>query len=1113
MTDNIYILNKSTHVLTLIGEIQTEFNMSFVMDGTKDSAKIELVSYSLADEIEPYTIVWHENTDTWWIVSSDRVERVVNEQGFYYTHRLQLNGAIELLNARDLTDCGFNSNTYTYEEFIRRLFALSNFEFELNSIVFDRVFNIQKKVDYIKSFENYTLLSALREFLDGYNADCILTFQPISGVYKANLQVFSKTGRDRYVFNGTNITLNQLDADTAFNQYKEIKNMNKNSFGTIVVSNAENVISTKAKIYPATGSVKLSSNEYKVSPQNAILRLPSNVHKVNWVKMLRPITISITIGIYEGVGYESTTYQVALYDLTYSGIRDNILKSLSQRGITKQDAIETLIENMNQIANTIQKAGTTTFWNNENYDPVAKTFMPLNVQGYYTPQIFKYWAVGSGGNYDGQLVLTPNVVADNVETPYSVFKWERGKNYLSHFIFSEEGALLNYCYLKNFMSTDLQVDSNHASVFTHESPNNFNWVISIPQDGNYINGRLIVRDISFQVNYIPMTDLKVKYDNNGDTFDTKLYNQNGKLTDSVALSKLMLSYSDEIEKDSITKYAIYTDTFDNLPKVGQRVLFNNETYVINNASYDFYPTENRYNQSKVTYYFECEFTISKEIAVKSLMVNPNTNVRDYGIPQTENVKRKQLYRDFYELTTHARESANYDYYMQLSNYMPLTIFKQEVNDHTAIMQLTYDEQIGSSGNESSTWNYQLDTTSYVLKKAYYEVIDFKDNNIIGYDCQNVFSGFDITRIFNMTDLINVPISYVDDNGKFKGIKISFCNNEQLSYIYDRYTTYMKSTYGSSWNGNLQNRLVFIDHRIYDGAASLTFSINHRYGSFVDPFVNEDYVDIDITNELDTLAKQFFGSIDTIYCLYYDQVDDATQTITGNNFTTALYKDGSNYYLRVTKVTDIAISDNFEVLLTTLLVSGNFGASANKNHDFVIWELNYNKDAIEVPFFEYSCQIDDTDDVCVGDNVFDFANQKSNQYNVYTYVIADKGKYNANYYPVGDENISYNILNGINANNGVSFIFDETGINFKIKLHQSVNVRPLLGTTTYGSDRTISTIADWTKKDLVIIRQRMTFNSDGTTSFDSDLMFVFKDMQHATISNNRLLVYINHYKLR
>lgn len=1105
MTDNIYILNKQTHALTLVGEIQTEFNMSFVIDGTKDSAKLELVSYSLGDEIEPYTIVWHENTDTWWIASSDRVERVVNEQGFYYTHRLQLNGAIELLNARDLTDCGFNANTYTYEEFIRRLFTLSNFEFELNNIVFDRVFNIQKKVDYIKSFENYTLLSALREFLDGYNADCILTFQPISSVYKTNLQVFSKTGRDRYVFNGTNITLNQLNADTAFNQYKEIKNMNKNSFGSIVVSNAENVVSTKAKTFPNNGGTKLSSQSLDIVPNQAILRLPSKIYKVNWLKMFvkrRFIFSHSTIGDWNQFSFY---WDCNVFDV--EGIKSQLLNRLKTL-----DAAP-MIENIDEIAKNILLASTITFYNLDNYDPQTYNFIkPNNVP--YIPEIYRYLSLTQ--SYHGQLGLTTKEVGQNVRSDYASIWWERGKDYIEHFdALCGLKARTGYPNTISY-STDFQGEDDTIFEYGDEVEKPY-WAVTVDWVsgfGDNIDGYgiLNVQDTLFQVNYIPMSDLKVKYDNNGETFDTKLYNQNGKLTDSVALSKLMLSYSDEIEKDSITKYAVYTDTFDNLPKVGQRVLFNNGNYVINNASYDFYPTENRYNQSKVTYYFECEFTISKEIGVKSLMVNPNTNVRDYGIPQTENIKRKQLYRDFYELTTHGRESNNYDYYMQLRNYMPLTIFQKEISDHTAIMQLTYDEQIGSSGNESTTWYYQLDTTAYVLKKAYYEVVDFKDNNIIGYDNQSVYGGFDIRRIFSGTyDTINVPISYVDDNGKFKGIKIAFCNNEQLSYIYDKYTTYMKSTYGSSWNGNLQNRLVFIDYRIYDGAASLTFSINNRYSGFVDPFVNENYVDIDITNELNALAKQFFNSIDTIYCLYYDQVDGATQTITGNNFETALYKDGSNYYLRVTKVTDIAISDNFEILLTTLLVSGNFGASANKNHDFVIWELNYNKDAIEVPFFEYSCQIDDTDDVCVGDNIFDFANQKSNQYNVYTYVIADKGKYNANYYPIGDENISYNVLNGINANNGVSFTMSDRGMS--VRLHQSVNVRPLLGTVTYGNVRNMSNIADWSKKDLVIVRQRMTFNADGTTSFESDLMFVFKDMQHATIDDNYLLIEINHYKLR
>ena len=94
----------------LLGEVQFNkdgFNAAFTLDGTKDSMKISVFSYSQASVIKPYSIVWHENTNTYWIVSNDRVERYTNETGYLYKHTLQLEGAIELLNARDLTDCGF----------------------------------------------------------------------------------------------------------------------------------------------------------------------------------------------------------------------------------------------------------------------------------------------------------------------------------------------------------------------------------------------------------------------------------------------------------------------------------------------------------------------------------------------------------------------------------------------------------------------------------------------------------------------------------------------------------------------------------------------------------------------------------------------------------------------------------------------------------------------------------------------------------------------------------------------------------------------------------------------------------------------------------------------
>ena len=42
-----------------LGEIQTGFNMSYVIDGTKDSMQIEVWSYSLNNEVKPNTILYH----------------------------------------------------------------------------------------------------------------------------------------------------------------------------------------------------------------------------------------------------------------------------------------------------------------------------------------------------------------------------------------------------------------------------------------------------------------------------------------------------------------------------------------------------------------------------------------------------------------------------------------------------------------------------------------------------------------------------------------------------------------------------------------------------------------------------------------------------------------------------------------------------------------------------------------------------------------------------------------------------------------------------------------------------------------------------------------------
>ena len=123
MRDLIYYYDKTTFEKHELGEIQIGFNQSFVIDGTKDSKKVDVYSFN-GKRLEPNTIIFHLGTQSWWIVSHDEVERYESEQTPLYLHNLQLEGAIELFNARDLTDNGFNDYSYDVDTFIKRLLAL-----------------------------------------------------------------------------------------------------------------------------------------------------------------------------------------------------------------------------------------------------------------------------------------------------------------------------------------------------------------------------------------------------------------------------------------------------------------------------------------------------------------------------------------------------------------------------------------------------------------------------------------------------------------------------------------------------------------------------------------------------------------------------------------------------------------------------------------------------------------------------------------------------------------------------------------------------------------------------------------------------------------------------
>ena len=878
-----YYDKKSPYQQHELGEIQTDFNFSAVIDGTKDSCQVIVLSFD-EPAIEPYTIVKLNTLGLWYIISEDKVERYLNENGsFVYKHQLSLLGAKELLNARDLTDCGFYQNRYTIDDFIRRIIKLSSFEFPYTieyssngSLLLDQT----KVVDYIKTYQNFTPLSALRDFFDGYNCTFRLDFTTttsnnITYLDRAKIKIMSKTG---------DIGLTQLSI-SHFDDVRENKNLNKDSFGTTTISNAENVISSKTKFYPSTGAARIITDQaWKITRQNAIWRLPSNIYKINWMKVVCD-NIRLELN-YAGIAtfysklYMGTAYDGNFKSLLLTTVANSILSVLGQA------QYDNFIKNIDEIIKTFQMFTSIKFYPTLKYDATNNKFFFLP-DAPTDAKIIKYEdnELSGGTSIIG---LFDKETANSTRRPDRHFWYERGNNVI-HLTQGWTGEFTENNWM-SFTTKSFEIQgqsTGYANTEKYTVYSNGDFSIVAYRRHSFQLRREYLSDATHPINnawrmvceYIPMSDIKVKVDNELETKDTDLYNQTGKQTDSVALSKLLDTHSTEISSDTITRYKNYYD-YNDIPKVGQIVLKDTIKYVINNISYNVYQNENTdEDNDKVQYYFECEFTLSKAVAVKSIMVNPNTNIRDYGIPQTYNVRRKQLYRDYYSFDLSSDPNADTEWYIDLYTFISFDI--EPAFDQNFVLLIKaganyYKYTSGDAYDTPVSYNYyQVEATNYLLKKSFYIVFDFQDNNIIGYDAQSVWAGFDISRIFDQSDKVSTPISYVDQNGFVKSFELLITNQSNITLDND--------------NSMLTNR-VFISDTFYN------LNKNNGYLALID----------ELEYEKDPTEVPVFE--------YACQLGNSDNVIVGENL--LAYEEGATYlYGYVLRDYNTTTENNAEIYAT------------------------------------------------------------------------------------------------------------------------------------------------------------------------------------------------------
>lgn len=1120
--DRIYYFDKINHRRYELGEIQTNFNLNIVIDGDKDSMQIDVHSYS-REALQPNTIIYHVNDPLqWFVVKKDNVKRNANEKGFYYIHSITLNGAIDLTKNRDLTDCGFNANGYTIDEFFKKLLKLSNFEFDYE-IDYGNNVDKDKKVDYIKSYENYTLLSAIRDFFNGYNCEVKLGFQtkvtptpqplkPIISIDKAIFKIIPRTG---------NIDLTPIDI-SEFNDIRESINFDKESYGTTVISNAQNVVSTLAKTYPQTGGVTITGTNYDTNVESAYIKLPSPVWKVNWVKAICPLSIFIysrTIDA-QGLVFNTRRYLPQNYKEAIKEINEAPSYQVSS-GIK-----EFVQENEDKIKKLFDY-GSITFYNNPSYNPrvdLNETYGTI-VKEEQTPYIPFLDSTPTGTDAH-QVALMDKESASLLKSDKLALIWERGSERITNVNSMMGDVKQNIYYAQCDLSYNVGYWSFEALIGGARTVVVVAYSAYSSGETGHILQRFITGETFFQVNYIPMSDLKVKQDNENNNNDIQLYNQNGKLNDSVALSKMVDSYSKEITNPTITRYGEYYNIND-IPQVGQIVMDGNTKYVINNISYNLYPCESD-DEDEVNYYCECEFTLAEFISTKSIMTSPNTNVRDYGIPQKCNIKRRQVYRDYYEFGFSYETLANMETpYAKLENYLQLGYSATPKDfDHTALIKIKYEQPIGT--NPSDTWYYQLNSTAYTMAKSVYEVIDFDDNNIIGYDIANSTTGF---RMSNLWDsryrAVTTPVSYVDDFGKFVGITLQMTGKDTLEQVYSRIDT--------DNNPVMFSAHCFIPKEIYDLVAeapyeTLSETTNKNFGyifgtyltSYTFSFVVSatelgipDDIEIDNSNVLGLESRVIVnGSPITDYELTIDSFS------------------GRNITVRFSALNSVMGASTGTI---------NIGLRAryiNKKSiaDYVIDEQDYEKDPIEVPVFEYSLQLGDTKDVEVGDNVLlnrECIFQCMNSYITNGEITAlNSTKYQGNLVATGgsynqqEDKRTYGVIVGVypvitleqnNTKMRIKFYnnnrflvdgnHDQTIFNF---VGEAIPITP--SSPQVSKNQFIG-------KDIVIFKNSIkTLNRDDeqyetNVTFERDLMFIIHRPTESQFENDDLIINVNYYKLK
>lgn len=689
MANNLYGFNKITNARFLIGEIENGFSLAENINGSPSNMKVIVVNAE-REEYQINTIVYHDHTDTWWVINNDTSLYLPNG---VYQHEIELIEGFEWFNYRTMIDCAFKKERYTLETLLERLFRISNIDCDIEYANF-----IDK--DFVMpffAFNNFTIASALKQISGTILAIPKLKWTNGSTLSGMTLYFISRIG-DESLALITNI-------DTSFPVAYEQNSSTSDQYKTRAVSNISNAKSQELVLSPKVGGFQISTaTSFKVDSDKMSLFLPSRIDHIEYVSYSPRLyfeyvqyasgTPVVTYGLYNGHYFDVETVRSAIYAYIAANAINITTGEVSAMDMPAVD------------------------WIKVNYKALLS-----GDAGY----------VDDGTPLCGAKTLLTKREYDET-TDGGGFTVEQRKSLTWHWLPSTNEIIVPPNFNTTSITSKLLIDKTVGTV--RETI------------GISIAGTMNVSNTFFKVAYRPVADIKISYDNNYEAQDEKYYNQNGQLVDAGIASKLMLT--DVLESAEGTKIRQSRhNTWASCIKLGQLVKYNDILWVVNQRSIEYTPSKS----TGVDGYYSVIYNLSKDRIARSENINADSSIIDFAPPDKNLVERNQLMKDYVELSldeTH-NETAHYvdffntfnfgsDYCGLDLNFMFLAKSELDVLDDREYMvmpslfELTKSKLVVARFPDNNFIGQRLEfvTPDYIQTTINYVEADGSATNIYGY---------------------------------------------------------------------------------------------------------------------------------------------------------------------------------------------------------------------------------------------------------------------------------------------------------------------------------------------------------------------------------------------